>query len=110
MVGILVHGDNHFIVRGPLPDRASALALARHWSLIQIGATMPSALAGWSISSREFREDLMWAVIVPTLVPAENGHSPAVEQLLSELKARNIVIHDAGAGTPSLPKGLQRAD
>jgi hypothetical protein len=21
MVGILVHGDNHFIVRGPLPDR-----------------------------------------------------------------------------------------
>jgi hypothetical protein len=21
MVGILVHGDNHFIARGPLPDR-----------------------------------------------------------------------------------------
>ena len=23
MVGILVHGDNHFIVRGPLPNRES---------------------------------------------------------------------------------------
>ena len=27
MVGILVHGDNHFIARGPLPDRETALAL-----------------------------------------------------------------------------------
>ena len=39
MVGILVHGDNHFIVRGPLPDRDVARALVRHWSIIQIGAT-----------------------------------------------------------------------
>ena len=44
MVGILVHGDNHFIVRGPLPDREVALALVRHWSLIQIGATTPRGL------------------------------------------------------------------
>ena len=36
MVGILVHGDNHFIVRGPLPDRDAARALIRHWSIIQI--------------------------------------------------------------------------
>ena len=27
MVGILVHGDNHFIVRGRLPDRDVARAL-----------------------------------------------------------------------------------
>ena len=26
MIGILVHGDNHFIVRGPPPDDATALA------------------------------------------------------------------------------------
>ena len=39
MVGILVHGDNHFVVRGPLPDRDAARALIRHWSIIQIGAT-----------------------------------------------------------------------
>ena len=35
MLGILVHGDNHFIARGPLPDRETAIALVRHWSLIQ---------------------------------------------------------------------------
>jgi hypothetical protein len=44
-VGILVHGDNHFIVRGPLPDRATAIALVRHWSLIRIGSTTPPELA-----------------------------------------------------------------
>jgi hypothetical protein len=36
MVGILVHGDNHFIVRGRLPDRDVARALIRHWSIIQM--------------------------------------------------------------------------
>jgi len=45
MVGILVHGNNHFILSGPLPDRAAALALVRHWSLIQIGGKLPHALA-----------------------------------------------------------------
>ena len=38
MVGILVHGDNHFVVLGPLSDRDAARALIRHWSIIQIGA------------------------------------------------------------------------
>jgi hypothetical protein len=65
MVGILVHGDNHFIVRGPLPDRGTALELARHWSLIQIGVTTPAALDPWHIVTREFRENLEWAVILP---------------------------------------------
>ena len=86
MVGILVHGDNHFIVRGPQPSREAALALARHWSVIQIGATTPPALDAWRISSREFRENLEWAVIVP----AESEISPAVAELLAELSARGI--------------------
>jgi hypothetical protein len=88
MPGILVHGDNHFIVRGPKPDRATALALVRHWSLIRIGATTPPALAQWSISTREFREHLQWAVIVP----AETAISPAVTELLAELAARGVII------------------
>ncbi len=50
MVGILVHGDNHFIVRGRLPDRDVARALIRHWSIIQIGATTPPSLDKWRIS------------------------------------------------------------
>jgi hypothetical protein len=88
-VGILVHGDNHFIVRGPLPDAAMAVALVRHWSVIRIGAETPKALQPWSISSREFREDLEWAVVVP----GEGEVSPAVRQLLDELTARGVVIH-----------------
>jgi hypothetical protein len=94
MVGILVHGNNHFIVRGPLPDPTSAQALARHWSLIQIGAPVPTALARWSISSREFRENLAWAVVVP----GDGEISPTVVELLAELSARRIVIHDSGLG------------
>ena len=86
MVGILVHGDNHFIVRGPMPDRATAIALARHWSIIQIGSATPRELDPWRISSREFRENLEWAV----LVPGDGEISTAVAVLLSELTARGI--------------------
>jgi len=93
MVGILVHGDNHFIVRGPLPDHAQARALARHWSVIEIGQTTPPSLARWRISSQEFRENLEWAVIVP----GEGERNPEVSQLLGELSARGIAIHDYGA-------------
>jgi hypothetical protein len=93
-VGILVHGDNHFIVRGPLPSRACALSLARHWSMIQIGAKTPPGLERWRISTREFREDLEWAVIVP----GAGERTPAVAQLLAELAARGVAIQDAGEG------------
>jgi hypothetical protein len=86
MAGILVHGDNHFIVHGPLPDRATAIALARHWSIIQIGRTTPPELDRWRITSREFRENLEWAVVVP----GDGEISPAVAELLGELAARGI--------------------
>jgi len=94
MVGILVHGDNHFIVRGPLPDRETALALVRQWSLIRIGETRSLALEKWQIVSREFRENLKWAVIVP----AEREIIPAVAILLGELSDRGVAIHNADAG------------
>jgi hypothetical protein len=94
MVGILVHGENHFIVRGPLPDRDVAIALARHWSVIQIGATTPTELHQWQIVSREFRENLKWAVIVP----GDGDASPAVTTLLNELSARGVAIHDSRLG------------
>lgn len=83
-----MHGSNHFIVRGHLPDRATAFALARHWSLIRIGQTTPPELQSWRISTREFREDLAWAIVVP------NGEeiTTAVAELLTELSARGIRI------------------
>ena len=91
MVGILVHGNNHLIVRGPLPRREDALALVRHWSVIQIGATTPPALAPWRIVNREFRENLQWAVVVP----GDGDILPVVTTLLNELSERGIVIHHA---------------
>ncbi len=94
-VGILVLGDNHFIVRGPPPDAASAIALARHWTLIRIGQAAPPALDEWQISSREFREDLTWAVIVPGV----GEITPGVARLLKELSVRGIVIQDATRST-----------
>jgi hypothetical protein len=94
MLGILVYGDNHFIVRGPFPDRETALALVRNWSVIRIGGTTPRALSAWRISISEFRENLEWAIVVP----CESARSAAVAQLLDELEARGIVIHDAAGG------------
>lgn len=89
--GILVHGDNHFIVRGPLPDRATSLALVRHWSIIRIGSTTPEYLRAWTISTRELRENLQWAVVVA----GESETSAAVVKLLGELKDRGITIHNS---------------
>jgi len=95
MIGILVCGDNHFIVSGPLPDRATAAALARHWSIIQIGQTTPPSLQSWSIITRAFWENLAWAVVVQG-----NGEtSPAVAQLLAELSARGVTIRNDRAVT-----------
>jgi hypothetical protein len=88
MAGILVHGDNHFIVNGPAPDIETALALVRDWSVIRIGGTTPVALLPWTISTHEFRENLEWAIVVPGDAPV----SSAVAVLLDELAARGIAI------------------
>jgi hypothetical protein len=49
-----------------LPNRETALALVRHWSIIRIGVTAaPPELAGWRIVTKELRENLEWAVVVP---------------------------------------------
>jgi hypothetical protein len=93
-VGILVHGNNHFIVRGRMPDRAAALALVRHWSVIKIGSTTPPHLSEWQIRTREFRENLTWAVVLP----GEGEISLAVLKLLGELTGRGIAIHDSRLG------------
>lgn len=87
MIGILVDGDNHFIVRGPKPNRAAAEALAKRWSVIRIGAVTPDQLRPWRISTSEFRENLEWVFIVC----GEGDINPAVQQLLAELASRGVV-------------------
>jgi len=85
-VGILVHGDNHFIVRGDEPDIETAISMVRRWSIIQIGVSVPDHER---ISTREFREDLKWAIVVP----GDGDMSAAVEKLLAEMRDRGIEIH-----------------
>jgi len=94
MVGILVHGDNHFILSGPEPDEAGALALARHWSIIQIGDQKSLSFEQWQIRTKEYRENLEWAVVVP----GDEDISPAVSQLLAELSARGIAVRRLDRG------------
>jgi hypothetical protein len=91
VIGILVHGDNHFIVQGSMPDRKTALALVRHWSVIRIGAPTPDPLAAWKIVSSAFRENLEWAVVVP----GNDEISPAVATLLAELLERGIILRNS---------------
>ncbi len=106
MLGILVCGSNHFIVCGPLPNRDTSLALACHWSIIQIGRKTPEALRAWRIVTRAFREDLEWAVVVPALTTGKSGSAPGpaieedilnpqVPQLLSELAERGILVRNS---------------
>jgi hypothetical protein len=99
MLGILVHGDNHFILSGPVPDDAEALAMARHWSIIQIGDQRPLSFDRWQIRTKEFRENLEWAVVVPD----DRDSSPAVSQLLAELAARGITIRRYGKSSEGIP-------
>lgn len=94
MIGILVHGNNHFILSGPSPDEATALALVRHWSIIQIGNAKSLSFDRWEIKSQEFRENLEWAVIVP----GECEVSPGVAQLLAELSARGVIVQRLPTG------------
>jgi hypothetical protein len=55
---------------------------------------MPPPLHRWQIVTKEFRENLEWAVVVP----GDRDLSPAVTILLSELSARGIAIHHARLG------------
>ena len=88
MIGILVCGDNHFIVAGPKPSREIAIALSKHWSLIAIDQSTPQHLAAWSIVSKAFREELQWAVVLP----GPGVQNPAVTQLLKELRGRGVDV------------------
>ncbi len=94
MVGILVHGNNHFILRGPRPDVAAAVRLARHWSVIRIGEPLSASCEDWEIRDKEFRENLEWAVVVP----GDREPSPGAAALLAELAARGVRIDRCATG------------
>lgn len=92
-LGILVHGGNHFIVRGPMPGPEEARALVRRWSLITIGSGVVATeeTFPWRVSTKEFREELGWAVEVDS---GGEPRSPAVEKLLAEMRARGVAVKE----------------
>jgi hypothetical protein len=89
MIGILVFGENHFILSGPPPDEERAVTMARHWSIVQIGGEKTPRFEKWEIRTKEFRENLEWAMIVPG-----GDISTGVLKLLAEIAARGIQIHE----------------
>jgi len=99
--GILVCGDNHLILGGPLPGPECARRLAHQFGLrlVTLGPPPVRQWAQWEIRTREFRERLTWAV---QLMPYQNP-SPAVATLLAELSQRGLTIHrepHSWEGTP----------
>ncbi len=91
-----MYEDNHFIVRGPEPGESTALRLVRAWSYIGIGLTVPEDLTAWQISTREFREDLAWAIVVHSATEC----SPAVKVLLQEMQERGVQIRSVFPNQP----------
>ena len=94
MVGILVHGNTHFILSGPEPTEAEAIAAARYFGLVKIDEPVSSAFEKWEIRNKEFRENLEWAVVVPGDAEVSRG----VSQLLGELAQRGVIIRACGEG------------
>jgi hypothetical protein len=89
-LGLIVCGDNHFLVRGLKPDREMARYLVRRWTFPSVEDLLglsPPLPGDWVITTREFREDIDWVMVLP----GEGEHTDAVGQLLRELEARGVV-------------------
>jgi hypothetical protein len=54
MAGIPIHGNDHFILSGPRPDEAVALALARQWFVIRIVEPNSTRSGGGRFASKNF--------------------------------------------------------
>jgi hypothetical protein len=94
MVGILVHGNNHFILSGQEPTEAEAIRVARGFSVVEIGKPVASAFEKWEIRNKEIQENLEWAVVVP----ADTEITKGVSRLLGELAERGVVIRACTKG------------
>lgn len=105
MVGILGHGGNHFIVRGPLTDRKIAFALVRYG--LSFRSERPPHPFSMDGTSCHFRKNLEWSVSVL----GDGEMSPAVTMSLKELLACGVTLHglqiaaltETGSGTGPCP-------
>ena len=94
MVGILVHGNNHFILSGPEPTEDEAIRIAREFSVVEIGKAPSASFENWEIRNKEYRENLEWAIVIPSDTEITRG----VSQLLGELADRGVIIRACSEG------------
>lgn len=89
-LGLIVFGHDHFLIRGPLPAAATALELVRRWIFpgVEDLLGMKPPLTQWHITTREFREDIEWAIVMERV----EAPSEAVAQLLREVEARGVPV------------------
>jgi hypothetical protein len=90
-LGLIVHGEDHFLIRGPKPDAAMAKYLVRRWifpSIEDLLGTSPPIPADWQITTSEFRENIEWTIVLS----CAQSPSPAVAQLVAEVAARGVAV------------------
>ena len=93
-LGIIVFGEDHFLIRGPVPDAQMAAYLVRRWifpSTEDLLGTSPPLPPEWKITSSEFRENIEWAMVLS----CPKAHNSSVAELLGELEARGVKIAKA---------------
>jgi hypothetical protein len=87
---LIVCGEDHFLVRGVKPELEMARYLVRRWifpSVEDVMGLSPPMPEGWRITTKEFREEIEWVIVLP----ASTEVSEAVAQLLRELALRGVV-------------------
>ena len=90
-LGLIVYGEDHFLIRGPKPDAVMARYLVRRWifpSIEDLLRTSPPIPADWQITTSEFRENIEWTIVLS----CDQDPTAAVAQLVSEIAARGVAV------------------
>lgn len=93
-LGLIVFGEDHFLIRGPKPDAAMARYLVRRWifpSIEDLLGTSPPIPAEWQITTSEFRENIEWTMVLS----CKQEPTSAVAQLVAEIAARGVLVEYA---------------
>lgn len=80
-LGLIVCGEDHFLIRGVKPDLEMARYLVRRWTFPSVDDVLglsPPMPSGWRITTKEFREDISWVIVLA----CSSVVSEAVRQLL----------------------------
>ncbi len=94
-LGLIVYGEDHFLIRGPKPDAAMARYLVRRWifsSIEDLLGTSPPIPANWQITTSEFSESPVSAslkVVHGMMTPSAVRRLAGVRATMAETSDRN---------------------